>query len=181
MCTFCLEATGSEASDGAIAIHRAHTALFQDILTTTNNIALAMQAVFTVIIQMAFYDFLSEFDAKTDVSVTHNISVLIPVYWSGFTTVIAMLSVHLLMVLIILAMFLKSTRLLMLGNAWQAVAQASCGETERLLKQVSTLSEKEVRSMIRTEGYSDVKVGLSWSVEHDQACIVRRYPGGGST
>ncbi|KAM5350185.1 hypothetical protein ACJ41O_006690 [Fusarium nematophilum] len=110
--------------------HRAQIAIFQDILSTTGNPALALQAHYTTLFQVAYYDFLPEFDVAMDSSVVFFVPALMPQRWAGFAAVVAVVGVHFVCVVVSLFLFVSATEYSLLGNAWQVVAQAATGDAE---------------------------------------------------
>ncbi|KAK3331820.1 hypothetical protein B0T19DRAFT_472836 [Cercophora scortea] len=123
------------------AVNQAHVDLFQSVLETTGNVAFAMQSLFTVLQQMAYYDWLPVFDSSSTVMTGFSTDVNISISWTGFTVVAAVLGMHLFVVLLSTVLFLTFTNRSLLGNAWPAVTQVLSVETERVVAEVCAQSE----------------------------------------
>ncbi|KAF2466973.1 uncharacterized protein BDR25DRAFT_292694 [Lindgomyces ingoldianus] len=143
-------------SDGiSQAIHRAHIAVFQDIIRTTHNPALAVQALFTILTQSAYYDFLAQFDVSAPATFAFSRQVTIPHEWKGFGIVCAVLGVHFVVFVVVTVLFLVGTEVSMLGNAWQAVCQVVELVEKDVLDGVKGKGDEEVEEVLKGSGRAD--------------------------
>lgn len=145
----------------AQGIHRAHIAVFQHVIRATQNPALALQTLFTVLTQSAYYDFLPQFDVAAPGLYTVSMVANIPCQWTGFTIVVAILGIHVLVVGATTALFLASTNVSMLGNAWQAVAQVVKSVDRDVLEDAEQMSDKEVLGILKASGRAGKVVKVS--------------------
>lgn len=106
--TFCVSCNYSFVA--AFKTNRAHTAVFQDILEESDNPALALQSQFTTLFQMGYYDRRVEYDALSSVVLTPFVTVLLPQRYQGFLVVVAITSVHSILVVVIVACFARNVR-----------------------------------------------------------------------
>ena len=134
------------------SVHRSHTALAMDILSETQNPALALQALMTIIMQMSYYEFLQQFDVSVPANYTMSSDVEIPVQWKGFTAVIFLLLLHFGLVFFSISIFLKNTKLSLLGNAWQAVAHTASPDASAAIQHASELTDKEIGEFMERNG-----------------------------
>jgi hypothetical protein len=144
MCTKDCFAFSGNSSWPVLRPHRAHLALFQDILTATRSPAQALLAHYSTFIQMAYYDNISEFDKPANATTTFSRLFTMPVRWNGFSAVIAVISVYVLCILYSTLIFLNATKVSLLGNAWQAIAQVALGNPKELVIQSTLRTDDEV-------------------------------------
>jgi hypothetical protein len=75
---------------GAISwhsVHRSHATISQDIIHQTGNPALALETLYTILLQMAYYDILSEYDISSPAR-WQVLGVLnIPHHWRAFSVI----------------------------------------------------------------------------------------------
>lgn len=150
MCAFCMFTDSDIANDWSFWSHRDLVAVFQDVLISTRNPALALQAHYFTLLQMAYYDFLSEADVTTDARLVFFEETLMPRRWRGYAGVAMITTVHLICVLLSVILFLSLTKLSSIGNSWQAISQAVSGETWGIIASATTLSDSEVKRRIRS-------------------------------
>lgn len=145
----------------AQGIHRTHIAIFQDVLRSTYNPALALQTLFTILAQSAYYDFLPQLDVAAPAQYTVSMEANIPHQWTGFSIVVAILGIHVLVVSITTALFLAGTKTSMLGNAWQAVAQVVELVDRDVLENTREMRDKDVQGILRARGQAGKVVKVS--------------------
>ncbi|KAK6537176.1 hypothetical protein TWF694_011373 [Orbilia ellipsospora] len=112
-----------------IIAHRKNIGLFQYIMTTTRNPALALQSLLTVLLGVVFYDFLPEFEVTADTTAVFSTQASIPIIWRGIYILGAALGIHLIFLFCIVTLFLRNTRVSFLGNFWMAVSQIVSQDT----------------------------------------------------
>ena len=136
------------------------TNMFQDTLRATENPALALQALLTVLCQMLYYEALPKIIPGRAASTAFSSVVLVPARWSGFIGTAVILATHLAIVLIVTTAFLTYTSTSMLGNFWQGVSQVVTEETLPILKQADRMKDKEVAGEANSEKWhmGEIKV-----------------------
>lgn len=141
--------------------HRQHVGLFQEVLAHTDgNAALAVQALFTTLAQMAYNDYMAEFDVSGPAAVRFSRGVVMPLQWKGFVGFCAVVAAHVVLVFVVAGLFLARTTTSLLGNAWQAVGQVvAVAEREMLLASVEKTDE-EVDGYLRRHGASERRVRI---------------------
>ncbi|OAL02176.1 hypothetical protein IQ06DRAFT_292895 [Phaeosphaeriaceae sp. SRC1lsM3a] len=146
------------------SVHRTHAAVFQDIIQKTGNPAVALQALTTILLQMAYYDFLSEYDVSAPAKWKTSAILNIPNQWKAFGVVLGLLVVHFTLVITAVRLFLARTEMSLLGNAWQAVSQVVSADTAGVLHEGATTTDREVRGTMKQSGVADGKVRIAKSV-----------------
>jgi hypothetical protein len=151
------------------SVHRSHGIIVQHILEATKNPALALQALFTILTQMSYSDFLPQFDVSAPTKYATSSNILMPVQWTGFGVVMGLLLLHFALVLVTVIMFLISTELSLLGNAWQSVAQVASKDTAELIHHASTLTDGEVKRLLEMSGIPDGRLLVKRSFENGRS------------
>ena len=162
------------------SVNRLHAGLFQDIIQTTNNPALAMQAMFTTIMQMAYYNSLPMFSHVGPASVATSETLSIPVHWTGFGIVMSLLVIHAILVITAVCLFLSKTDHSLLGNAWQAVAQVSSSDTMDTVHHASNMTDLEVKRLLRMNSSEDNEIVLRTGADGGRSQAVYRRGTGDS-
>ncbi|KAK3681563.1 hypothetical protein B0T22DRAFT_539953 [Podospora appendiculata] len=103
--------------------HRHHVAVFQAILRTTSSLPLAIQAVWTILIQHIHYDFLIEFTVAEPAKYSLYADCEVPVRKRGLVFALVFLAVHDVAVLVLARRFLSRPRMAMPGQLWQGFGQ----------------------------------------------------------
>ncbi|KAL8305307.1 hypothetical protein RB597_003835 [Gaeumannomyces tritici] len=107
-----------------IVPHPSHASLFQSVMANTNNnAALALQAVFTTLMQIAYYDLLADSNLELNSTMVFSRDVVIPHQWAGFYVFCTIFTAHFLLIMVVVTGFADRTSMSYLGNAWHAVAQ----------------------------------------------------------
>jgi len=157
----CLLCEGDE--EMTIKVHPVTTSLFYDIITSTRHPALGLQAIFSTLIQSAYYEELPSYDVSAPVHIRRSQIVEYPWRWLGFFVVVLMLFVHLVMVGLMVLLFAKRTKESLIGELWHSVGQVMSDVPERLLNEHVGRTEDEIRAACRTSGLDKSIVGLSHS------------------
>ncbi|KAK8015488.1 hypothetical protein PG991_008376 [Apiospora marii] len=125
-----------------------HRQLFNDVLNSTSDPSLAMQAIFTVFHQMRYFDTSYMWQPRSVASYVIAEDVSIPVTNRGLIFVVAMALAHVVVLGITLFLFFRRTEATMIGNAWQSVAQAVSDDTLPILDQAGDMRDKEVKKAL---------------------------------
>jgi hypothetical protein len=143
-----LLATSKDVSpDFAIA------SIFTTSLGITNgSAATALSTIITLLASMAYYDQFPNFaETAHNVTTVYFDTFFFPQPFRGFTAVLVITIVHCLLVLLIAATFITSTRLTLLGGHWQSTSQIVSPATESFLAKSSCATDKEVRAHLEVE------------------------------
>ncbi|KAH7412271.1 hypothetical protein DE146DRAFT_274512 [Phaeosphaeria sp. MPI-PUGE-AT-0046c] len=146
------------------SVHRIHAAIFQDIIKRTGNPAVAFQTLTTILLQMAYYDFLSEYDVTAPAKWQASATLNIPNQWKAFGVVLGLLVVHFTLVITAIRLFLARTEMSLLGNAWQAVSQVVSADTAGVLHEGATTTDREVKGTMKQSGVADGRIRIAKSV-----------------
>jgi hypothetical protein len=130
--------------DDSIA-HLTHVDMFQDTLIATGSPALATQALFARVLQMAYYEQLVKLGTTAAATASVSTTVFIPVRWTGFTVAAVLVALHVLIVAIVTVLFQLYTTSSLLGNHWQAVSQVVSQDTLPILQEADSMQDKEVQ------------------------------------
>lgn len=150
-------------STGSDSIHRNHVQLVQRIMQTTRNPALALQAIDTVILQMAYYDFMPEYDAVAPGTWDPWSTVNIPIRWRAFGAVMGLLCLHFALLTLALVLFFKKTQMSLLGNSWQAVSQVMSSDTAHAVHHGAMATDWEMRREVKKSTIAKGKILIAKS------------------
>ena len=159
---FCLTCLASaESASFTFLSNRYLSTVFQHIIQSTGNPALAIQAYITTIFQVAYYEDISEFGVTAPSTMQLFESVLVPSAFLGLTIVTIFFCVHLVLVFSSIVFFRARTRYSMIKNSWQTVMQTFSPDTEKLFTNTGMLSDKEVEKLLASEGRGMVPVVIT--------------------
>ncbi|CAM1506678.1 Fc.00g063190.m01.CDS01 [Cosmosporella sp. VM-42] len=150
LCAYC-------SNDGrrSFYAHRRIVTVFQHVLRETGCLPLAMQTVWTIVGQSAYYDMLSEFDVTKEAKMRTYQTRLLPVRAVGLGIVAAIVVAHNVAVGVALAAHLKGKkRIAAIGNAWQSFGHLAGGDLADLATAAASRSatDAEVRQHLRWRG-----------------------------
>jgi hypothetical protein len=169
----------SDSAPPEYSIHRSHAVIFQDILQDTGNPALALQTLFTTLLQMAYYDFLFEYDTQAPAKYKLSGYLEIPCRWSALGVILGLLGLHFVLTFTAVRMFLKQTEMSLLGNSWQAVSQVVSTDTAAVLHNGATATDREVRGTMKQNGSSAGRIRIAKSLTdgRTEATAIRQRHG----
>jgi hypothetical protein len=169
----------SDTAPPEYSVHRSHAVIFQDILRDTGNPAVALQTLFTTLLQMAYYDFLFEYDTQAPAKYKLSGYLEIPRRWSALGVILGLLGLHFALTFTAVRMFLKQTEMSLLGNAWQAVSQVVSTDTAAVLHHGATTTDREVRGTMKQNGSSDSRIRIAKSLTdgRTEATAIRQRHG----
>ncbi|KAF4437683.1 hypothetical protein F53441_12973 [Fusarium austroafricanum] len=147
--------------------HPEHSHLMQTVLQKTNDPAQAVQALFFRFYQMIFHDIQPYFTQQQSIVTVNIKQVSIPDQWTGLIIVMAGVILHLALTLITFIFFMVSTKVSMLGNAWQTVSQIISPDTSVVVDAVSNngMRDVDVAKWAKSTAYEEHIYGLSRSVD----------------
>jgi hypothetical protein len=108
MCTHCFDSPVH--TSGTKWVNPSHVSLFQDILRTTGRPALAIQAHFSTMVQMVYYDRLPTNQNVSVVTLDEFVQVTLPNSFQGFTATLVLVALHLLLLCVVTRKFLSNVR-----------------------------------------------------------------------
>lgn len=108
MCTHCFDSPVH--TSGTKWVNPSHVSLFQDILRTTGRPALAIQAHFSTMVQMVYYDRLPTNQNVSVVTLDEFVQVTLPNSFQGFTATFVLVALHLLLLCVVTRKFLSNVR-----------------------------------------------------------------------
>ena len=100
---------------------------------------------------MQYYDRLQQFDEVGPSSVTLIEQQLQPIKRTGLIIVTAGLALHILIVIVITTVYLASTNLSFIGEAWHTLAQLQSDDTVPILRQTSLMRDGEVEQVLEKQ------------------------------
>jgi hypothetical protein len=126
--------------------HPDHSYLVQTILKRTADPAVAVQALFARFYEMLYHDMQPYWTRQQSVVKVSAKQVFIPSQWTGLIAVLALIVLHYTLMLVVIVLFLRSTKVSMLGNTWQAVSHIVSPETESIIQAATNrgMTDKEI-------------------------------------
>ncbi|GAW12328.1 hypothetical protein ANO14919_016930 [Xylariales sp. No.14919] len=154
-------------NDYSFATSQEFGLLFSDIIDSTGRAASALHAFIALASATVYDTYLKAFNITelVDVSVTTLVRTPGPCSkhrCSGFITVTALLGAHLVIVMVITALFVGQVRYSRCSNTWHAVAQLISEELEDVLNKSNNAKDGLITKALRSDGKDDfVKLGLT--------------------
>ncbi|KAI1300962.1 hypothetical protein F5Y03DRAFT_385819 [Xylaria venustula] len=141
--------------------------LFTDIIESTGRAAPAVHTYFAVSALESYNTYLKGFNITESVELTTTASVRTPgpcseYKCSGFISVIVLLGAHLVLVIVITALFVAQARYSRCSNTWHAVAQLFASEElQDILYQSNNAKDTQITESLARDGKDDfVTLGL---------------------
>ncbi|RWA08459.1 hypothetical protein EKO27_g6653 [Xylaria grammica] len=154
-------------NDYSFATSQEFGLLFSDIIESTGRAASALHAFIALASATVYDTYLKAFNITelVDISVTTLVRTPGPCSkhrCSGFITVTALLCAHLVIVMVITALFVGQVRYSRCSNTWHAVAQLISEELEDVLDKSNNAKDGLITKALRSDGKDDfVKLGLT--------------------
>jgi hypothetical protein len=150
------------------------TGLFQEILRHNFCIASAVQSVITTLAGIVYYSQLPMFDEIQVISSTRFTEALAPHTYRGYVAVMVVVLVHMVLIGLIMSLFLASTAVSTLNNAWQTVAQIRGPLVDGYLSKASLAKNSEVEKWLK-EGHRERElVGIAVVENGDERAEIVR-------
>ncbi|RYP89874.1 hypothetical protein DL770_004004 [Monosporascus sp. CRB-9-2] len=150
LCTNCI--TDIYAPGNTRMVNHRLASIFLDSLEETNSPAVALQAIFTILSQTAYYNLVPYFDILETGTITITASHYIPARSIGFASVAALLLIHLILVAMAVACFASWSYHTLLSNIWQAFTQATVVIDENGLYSATTIPDKDIHRSLKEQG-----------------------------
>lgn len=160
-------------ASGLLFVHQAHINIFQDVLRAAESPAKAVQAFFTILTLMSFYDLQPSYDVPSKSTYSTFVSVLLPRQNLGLVIVLATILLHIALISITTFMFITETRLGSLGDSWSAFTEGSTGEVAQVLRDVERTDSKVVNRVLKGQGKNLLPVGVATGSD-GKVAVVRK-------
>jgi hypothetical protein len=157
MCLSCVPASNHSSY---FLAHQAQAAVFNDIVRDTRHPALALQAQYTTLFGMGYYDHAFQFDYNASANMASIEQALAPTGRTGFTVVVSILAVHLMTVVFVVFLFATHGGNGMVGNAWSVVSQLRTDDVEKWTSRANGLTDGEVKKEMERQGVANAWVGF---------------------
>ncbi|RKL08878.1 hypothetical protein BFJ70_g16733 [Fusarium oxysporum] len=138
----------------------AQFSIFSDVLMSTKNPALALQAYLTRLCSICFYDRITMFDAVGPSVQVFLVQVTQPLGWTAFIIVVVASVAHLILVLLVIFIFRRSGTLSGIQNAWASISQLLGPVTEDWIRDTDTVNDKTVKLWLKDRGLHKTLVGI---------------------
>ena len=139
-------------------INQAQYSVFTQMARFTANPALALQAFFTKLCAITYYDRIIMFDTAAPSSQVSLVQVIRPLGWAAYIAVVSVALLHLLLVLLTTLIFWRAGKLSRVGNAWTAISQILGPSTEDWIKDADTVDDKMVKKWLKARGLHETLV-----------------------
>jgi hypothetical protein len=120
--------------------------------SSTTDPALALQAFFTTLLAITYYDRITMFDVAAPSSGVSLIQVIRPLGWTAYIIVISAVLLHLLLVLLTTLMFYRAGKLSWIGDSWPAISQIFGPAAEGWIRHADAVDDKKVKMWLRARG-----------------------------
>lgn len=158
----------------SISLHPHLSSLFHDIVKRTRHPSLALQTLFSIITQSAYYEDAASFNVGYDaIWVTTQPSIM-PTMFFGFWITIGLLGFHLLLVACMVFLFARRTKYSMVGEMWHSMGQVMEHVPGHLLNQSMGRTDVEIRQACRRSGTSRSGVSMYRESEFGEAKVRER-------
>ncbi|KAF3929134.1 hypothetical protein ABW20_dc0110569 [Dactylellina cionopaga] len=147
-------------SQGSYRVNEIHRALFSDVITTTRNPALALQALLTSLMSVVYYDRAGQFDIAANSTAIFSTTTDIPARWRGLLIIATIIGTHFLFFFLTLGLFLKGTEASLLGNYWMAISQVVSPNTLGSIQVPVNKTDSEVEIWFREKEMSHLNIGV---------------------
>ncbi|KAI1047608.1 hypothetical protein LB505_012691 [Fusarium chuoi] len=148
-------------------VNDAQYAILAYITAYTRDPALALQAYFTTLCAICYYDRIIMFDTAAPSSQVSLVQVTRPLGWTVFIIVAGIAVVHILLVLVVIFIFRRAGSFSRIENAWTTISQLLGPATESWIRDADTVDDKTVKSWLRDRGLDKTLV----RIEHVQGRV----------
>ncbi|KAI0449663.1 hypothetical protein F5B21DRAFT_34790 [Xylaria acuta] len=129
-----------------ITLHPILTSIANDVFNATDgNPAVTWQALLTIVLSSAYYDWLPAFSRNDTMTITTVVERSHPRNYTGFAIIMATVALQLIISAVVLVLFWKLTRFTLLDSAWLAVSQILSAETLPLLLDSTMTKDGDIK------------------------------------
>ncbi|KAF5243251.1 hypothetical protein FANTH_8260 [Fusarium anthophilum] len=158
--TDALEGVGDKDTYNAIANNAQYSTLAY-ITAYTEDPALALQAYFTTLCAICYYDRIIMFDRAGPSSQISLVQAIRPLGSTAAITVAIIAMLHILLVIVITMIFRRTGGFSRIGNAWTSVSQLLGPHTDGWIKDADTADDKAVKSWLKDRGMDETSVQIN--------------------
>ncbi|KAI1503046.1 hypothetical protein F5X99DRAFT_376598 [Biscogniauxia marginata] len=151
-------------ADNLAYFHPVHTEILIDILASTRQPALALQAFWTLVYQSYYYDTLQFFNIFSNSSYVLWKPASVPTTSHGFTAVCCRMAMHLVLFFGILTAFLRCTQFSKVHDPWLAYTQAYTGELADMLDDMHVRGLRDPGKLLTGQTTVEEPVGLDLDI-----------------
>ena len=141
-------------------INKAQYSVLGRMATATADPALTLQAFFSTLMAMNYYDKIALFDTSAPSTQTSLEQVAQPLGWTAYIIVLSMVAFHLLLVLLTTFIFYRAGTFSRIGNAWAVISQTIGPVTENWIMDTDMVDDKAVERWLKEGGLQDELVGV---------------------
>jgi hypothetical protein len=145
-------------------VNDAQYSVLSQMARSTADPALALQAYFSTICGVIFWDRINMFDTVAPSSRVSLVQATQPLGWTSYTIVVSLVVLHCLLVFI----FHRAGKLSRIGNAWAAISQILGPTTENWIRDVDIVDDKTVSVWLKARGLHEVSVHIESIQGHVQ-------------
>lgn len=147
-------------------IETTQAAIFNDIVRKTGHPALGLQARYTTLFGMVYYDHVALFDYSAPTKTFNFVQALTPTAWRGFVIMIATLALHFLTIAVAVSFFASDGSQSLVGSAWAAVAQLRGGVIEEWIARAGSVRDRAIVTEMQRSGVGARWTGLNRGADH---------------
>jgi hypothetical protein len=148
-------------------VNDAQYSILAYITAYTGDPALALQAYFTTLCAICYYDRIIMFDTAAPSSQVSLVQVTRPLGWAVFIIVAGVAVLHILLVLVVIIIFRRAGSFSRIENAWTSISQLLGPATESWIRDADTVDDKTVKSWLKDRGLHKTLV----RIEHVQSRV----------
>jgi hypothetical protein len=149
--------------------------VFDDVIADTDSPALALQAILTIVLRAAYYDWVQLLNNNSSTKTVTFQQALIPLHHTGLCAVMYILAILLALCWIITFAFFAWTSKTLLNNSWQSIAQLSNSEeVSFILRDANMETDSEVENRIReSKGLNELLFGIGPGKNEDTGVLTK--------
>ncbi|KAH7153377.1 hypothetical protein EDB81DRAFT_931852 [Dactylonectria macrodidyma] len=141
-------------------VNNAQYSIFALMASSTANPALALQAYFTTLCAVSYYDQITMFDTAAPSSQLSLVQVTRPLGWTAFSIVVSVVVLHCLLIFLVTLIFQHAGSLSQIQNAWASVSQLLGPTTDDWIKGANNVDDKTVELWLKARGLQKTFVGV---------------------
>lgn len=129
--------------------NEAQYSILSHMVSSTSNPALSLQAFFTILFAISYYDRIVLFDQSAPSSQVSLVQVIRPLGWTAYIVVVSIITFHLTLVSIVIWIFYRTGKQSRIGNSWSVVSQLLGPTTEYWIRDTDTVNDETVKSWLK--------------------------------
>ena len=167
-----------------VACAREYSKVFSDTILATRRASVAIQTVYTMLVQSIHDQFIGYFSILLPVETVETAFVIVPTRCVGLSWVAALVLVNLACILVITALYLRHSRYTLVDNFWHVISQTVSDATAQSLDHSNRSKDKDIFDRLKTEDYfvrlqnlvdtGEIKIAMANS-NSDIPSVIRWY------